>query len=589
MSYVQKQPMGAKRHIPVIRVSFHTETACYQTKGEVLDKTYVLDPTNQVLSVSTQKTMDSPAGAFTVQLVGDSWATKLKPNDLVVITAGYKTTASSGFEVDTVMVGLVDTIRTQRSAGDGTPEVSTAITGRDFGKVLIKSMLRFYPEVGFADKSKDQKFFLTDEGWLTLMSFFTNENITEGTPAVILDNIMREILQKLNDVSWTVWDESKKTPVPKRAKIGNVLRYAFERVNMFMPMILTADQFEGAIWNLMERASIKPFTELFVDVREGSEAWNNAGRPMVTPDIIEESSSPAKAAISGGNTQKGAYPSPRINFGTDQSAVMVVLRNTPFDKPTWEKLYTHDLPAVDVLEEELSLSDNEHYNLFWAGTTINPLGFDLKREAPPLFNESDAKRYGISPLEVQVEGLAISVDPTTGHNSLVSMSQAFSAKLKAWFEKNHEYLSGTITVRGKGSYRIGQRLLRKGIKREFYIEGVTQSFNVFSGWTTTLQVTRGMSTGTAPDHDNYLPKSVEVPPKKPTSAKTDAEIKADNYTVKLGDSLWNIAGQKKIYNDTSQWTKIWSANKDMLIKRDSRNAANHGQYIYVGQILRIPR
>lgn len=583
MAYIQKQNAGAKRYIPLVRVSFHTSTKCYQLKGEI--KSGQLDPTNHVLSVTTTKQMDSPAGAFTVSLAGDEWNAKLLPNDLVVIQMGYNT-VHGGVELDTVMVGLIDRVRRQRSAGSNT--VTTIVTGRDFGKVLIKSALKFYPELGAANpdaKKAGEKFFLTDDGWVTLMSFFTSEQITQGTPAVVLDNIMRYILPKLNDVEWTVWDESKKDPVSKKVDVTNVLRYNFAKVDMFLPLILSADQFEGAIWNLMERASIAPFTEMFVDVRQGSEAWNPGGKPRVVNETIEEASDASKTKFPKGN---GYYPVPRFSFGEDDSAVMVVLRNTPFYKDAWEQLFTHDLQAEDVLDEDLSFSDDEHYNLFWAGTTINPLGIDLKRVSPPMMNENNVKRYGISPLEVQIEGLAMDASDAEHPTLLEDLSKKYTQKLKDWFENNHVYLNGSMTVRGQGDYKIGHRLLRKGINREFYIEGVTQSFSVFDKWETTLQLTRGMGLGKAPQ-DSTAGSNDIAAPNKPTGQKTDDEIKGSFYTVKKGDSLWSIAANKQVYGKADLWTKLWDANKDALIARDGRNVSQHGKYIYPGQVLRIPK
>jgi len=576
MSYIMKTPMNANRYIPVVRVSFHTEKACYRVFGKARVEGEPIDPTNQVISVSTQKTLSAPAGSFSIQLVGDEWIEKLKPNDLVVISMGYKGITEKASALNTIMVGLIDSVRLFRTVGDGQPMVNTTITGRDFGKIFLKAMLRFYPEIGNASNRKGQKFFLTEEGWITLLGFFTNENIMKGTPAVILDNIIRLVLQKIVDVRWTVWDETKKIPTPKKVNIGNILRYSLGKVDMFMPMILAADQFEGPLWNLMERASIKPFTELFIDVRTSSE--------RLIPETIEQSSSPDKAKIAGGDIMKGAYPFPAFIFGDDHAKVLVVFRNTPFDKPLWDKLFANKLDPVDIIEEDLSFSDNEHYNLFWAGTVINPFGMDLKRVAPPLLNENEAKRYGLSPLEVQIEGLSIE-QSNDGHKTLLEgLSKSFSAKLKAWFEKNHEYLSGTLTVRGKGSYKIGQRLIREDIRREFYIEGVSQNFNMYESWTTTLEVTRGMRIGSIPDHTRYLEK-----PKKPVSQKTTKEIRYEYYTVKRGDTLWDIAAKKEIYGDAKKWTKIWEANKQMLIQRDKRNATDPGHWIYPGQILRIPR
>lgn len=588
--YIQKQANPAKRHIPIVRVSIHTQTKCYQVGAKINGKA-LDDPTNQVISVTTQKNMDSPVGAFTVQLIGDEWLSRIKSNDIVVIQMGYKT--RDGDKLNTVMVGLVDRVRSQRIAG--LPNVATTITGRDFGKILIKSQLKFYPELGKANPNTQnenedkngRKFFLTDEGWLTLMSFFKIDNAVKGTPATLLDIIMRYILPKLNEVAWTVWDEKPKVPVAKQVDITNILRYNFAKVDVFLPFIMTADQFEGVVWNMMERASIKPFTELFVDVRESSEAWNPEGVHRVVNEPIEQASDHSKTVFPVG---KGFYPNPRFSFGDDDSAVMVVLRNTPFDKELWQKLYVHDLQAEDVLEEDLSFSDDEHYNLFWAGTTVVPLGMnDLKFTAPPLWNEEDVKRYGLSALEVQIEGMSIEPTDPTAETSLQAMSKAWSARLKAWFERNHLYWNGSMTVRGKGNYKIGQRLLRKGIEKEFYIEGVSQNFNVFDRWETSLQLTRGMGIGAAPDHKVYIEKDKTNVVEKPTSEKSAEDVQKGYYTIKRGDSLWSIAAKPEVYGRGESWTKLWEANREMLIERDKRNVSSNGKYTYPGQVLRIPK
>lgn len=78
---------------------------------------------------------------------------------------------------------------------------------------------------------------------------------------------------------------------------------------------------------------------------------------------------------------------------------------------------------------------------------------------------------------------------------------------------------------------------------------------------------------------------------KPTTSTTKrpdakAATKPKTYKVKKGDELWSIA--KSIYKDSSQWTKIWNANKQMLIKRDKRNVEQSGKWIYPGQVLTIP-
>ncbi len=64
-----------------------------------------------------------------------------------------------------------------------------------------------------------------------------------------------------------------------------------------------------------------------------------------------------------------------------------------------------------------------------------------------------------------------------------------------------------------------------------------------------------------------------VSPQRPA----DTAPTTKNYTVVKGDSLWAIA--RKFYNDGSQYTKIYNANKDKI---------SNPNLIYPGQVLKIP-
>ncbi len=78
-------------------------------------------------------------------------------------------------------------------------------------------------------------------------------------------------------------------------------------------------------------------------------------------------------------------------------------------------------------------------------------------------------------------------------------------------------------------------------------------------------------------------KTVKVVENKATvqetreTTKSPAPKQETTYTVKSGDSLWNIA--KKLYGNGSDYTKIYDANKDKI--------SNPNQ-ISVGQVLTIP-
>lgn len=53
-----------------------------------------------------------------------------------------------------------------------------------------------------------------------------------------------------------------------------------------------------------------------------------------------------------------------------------------------------------------------------------------------------------------------------------------------------------------------------------------------------------------------------------------------SHTVVKGETLWDIAGYEQIYGDSTQWKRIYEANRDILSSPDS---------LKPGQELIIPR
>jgi LysM repeat protein len=558
--YLVKTPMSGKVYRPLIEVSFHSQNTVYTAKSGTVNKYgEKLNPNDVILSVTTQKQLDTPAGAWSMTLAGVQWAGRIRPQDIAVIKMGYAGEA----KLTTVMVGLVDKANRKMSmGGDGKPQLNSTITGRDFGKLFVKDVLKFYPEIAGKNASD---FFLTDVGWINLMKIFTTDSTMKGTPARIIWNIMQYIFPKIQDVSWKVWNETLPTPAAKTVLAKDLIHCMLGKIDFFMPFVFTADQYEGAIWNLVQRAAPATFTELFIDCRDPYEFWHASEAGRLVPHDIE---------LNTVETKSTNY----FRFGQDGVKITLCLRQTPFESAHKKNLKRHTITQMDVISEDMSISDEQHYNLFWAGTSINPLGIDLKRVAPPLMNEANAKKYGLNPLEVNVEGMEISAQTV-----LEGMSKEYTKKLKAWFENNHTYWSGTLEIRGKADIRIGQMVNYQSqtFNNEYYVEGVQHTHNLYQDWTTTLTLTRGMPVNTLVTAN----PPAATPPKKPPTSTTPKPT-STTYKVVKGDTLWAIAHRK--YGDPRKWTKIWEANKTMLIKRDRRNATDHGHWIFPAQLLIIP-
>lgn len=78
-------------------------------------------------------------------------------------------------------------------------------------------------------------------------------------------------------------------------------------------------------------------------------------------------------------------------------------------------------------------------------------------------------------------------------------------------------------------------------------------------------------------------------PAKSTTPKRSSKTKSKTYTVKSGDTLWDIA--VKYYKSGSQWKKIYNANKSAIekaAKKYGKKSSSNGWYIYPGTKLSIP-
>ena len=68
----------------------------------------------------------------------------------------------------------------------------------------------------------------------------------------------------------------------------------------------------------------------------------------------------------------------------------------------------------------------------------------------------------------------------------------FYEELFNWNIKNNVFANGTLVVKGRAAYKVGQRIITESENLEYYVEGVTHSFSCYGTWTTQLSVTRGI-------------------------------------------------------------------------------------------------
>lgn len=488
----------ARKYTPFVEVEFHTESGFYAITRDTGWND--IQPTRDLLNVSTIKDMGSPIGTFQMQLTaargsdGCSWYDRLDTNDLVVIKMGRPPEI-----MGTVMVGLIDEVRRINGIGtDGKPERRVLVRGSDFAKVF-NTELKFYPALVNDPDSTDDGFYQTDAGWQAMLNFFVGSDLVQGKPADMIKNALVKMLFRIVNVKYKFWDSA--TGV-KDMHLANILRFRLADTPNIIPFLLTMIDYEGAFWNFIERVSLKPFNELFVDTRgrlPGNEIPEYMGMvPNVAADSYYTDGDPITAYM----RKKGIATDPQTSatFGQDSAKVVLFLRNTPFEYEGWNNLFTHVVEYGDILNEDIGRSDHENYNTFLAYNSLSvPNSVNLKLLVKPVIDEENANKYGMKPLEVQIEGISVAEDQLTDG---ITAAKELSKKLHRWYHLNRHYKSGSVVVRGHAFYRIGQRLIISNCEYNkltgkwddliFYIEGVRQNFSVDArSWTTNLTLTRG--------------------------------------------------------------------------------------------------
>lgn len=192
-------------------------------------------------------------------------------------------------------------------------------------------------------------------------------------------------------------------------------------------------QFKGSLWNFIKELSNTPFNETYWEVVDDK------------PNLIH--------------------------------------RRTPFNKEDWLELPRTTIEDCDLVSDNTGRSDLETYSLFIVHQ--RQMSVEMSQACLPLWYPPYYSKYGLTNLEVSTVYVPAEYFNTEAHTQL-------QYDLFNWNIKNNVFENGTLVVKGKASYKIGQRVIIESNSMEYYVESVTHNFSVFGGWTTQLGVTRGI-------------------------------------------------------------------------------------------------
>lgn len=469
MAYTKTITLGNQTGGPIpTKISFFSQGALFtlngvsnQEPGSRLD--------GEIISVTTGKDLGSPTGNFTITLhnrpiqqpgplKGRYLSDVIGANDMVVISFRRGADPMLG-----AMIGVVAHAPTDiESVGAGGAKVNhVSITGFDLGKLLINAMIYYFKDIPLADLTK-----FAMRGWDFLG---TSGQFPAGTKAAITKAVLEAFFYTMSSLSY-------KRREGQKSDVRNVLSYRLGKTFGLIPVGPSFVEQEQSVFAFLQGITEKPWCELFVETAIDDQGFLNAMIP--SPEINSDTADPIDGARS-----------------------VLFMRETPFDKDAWEALPLFEIDDTVVIEATIG-GEPTIYNVFYArasGLGANDPQTNMSITGVALFNDVSALRHGYKPLVSDSRVFPIYVDQGTVEE-LKAVALRLTKQLYRWFAPSPDFRSGSITVQGNPAYKIGTRLRRTYLGRatalvqEFYIEGVSHSWEAFGGYRTTLRVTRGLPT-----------------------------------------------------------------------------------------------
>lgn len=532
---------------PRCRVSFHTDEALFSFEGGFPD------PTNELISVRTQKSLSQPTGTMTITLapreVGigsepkQDWFHRINPMDFVVVE--MKEDISKPWV--TVMVGFVDQVRENFVGGDR-PQRLITITASDFGKVLTRCNADFFTQV--ENKTEQQQFIKTRKQ----TNLYMNADSTSPVVGYLQSGMQHEIVNQVGNYYYinaerfgygyvyagdvTVFTKSTAAS-QKSAELANLMQQLPLNINM------GGNGTTGFFWDII----LKGQNNVFVDpslamanifVNWIYKVWNVATKIYTSKGAIQADLPSLlrfiiAKPINWGNVQ-WALPAASAYSGS-MWAFLQSLAALPFGE-MWVDI-REDLPIIlqykigytsQMYDNQTQptiqggISFNSAKEVFvwrpvpfdyddWTSITKHPINNKLIREQD--IGKSDFEvinAYWVTPLNLSdtftdvtsmipvildgqsavkygLQSFRVSTNIATVEPDAIKV---FSEKLYQWYKDNPQFLEGTITIKGRPNIRIGQRLYNEDTGYSFYIESVSHNWTNYEEYTTTLEVSRGM-------------------------------------------------------------------------------------------------
>lgn len=487
--------VNAKVYTPQVKVEIYGNKGTFGTGSN-------FDPTYDLLALSTNKTFSTPTGtaslSFKAGVTGagpsTTWLDLLHPMDFLVI----RLSAGDGSPIRTVFAGYITNITETANVQDPqNPQRAVSVTAYDMMLGLTLPQLIAPSNVTRVPVNQQGQSMVTK--WVPLFKGLVEANI--GTGGTTTGNWLQLFLSHAADLTVgkeklsptqllkyliryavaALFNPNISVQMPNHTATYSymeLLSLAFCSMSDFAYNAFQTGPFDGSLYQIFQSYLNPPFFEFFGDIRSSDQLSDVALHiPYYVGPVIEGAGMPEYIS------------------GPDSAQYYVIVRKTPFSQDDWSQLTSYELQPEDLIGYTLSLSTQNVVNYYLCySESINqllPPGFT--RQLPALGDADSILTYGYQPLVVPLYGLANadSIDQMT-----IEKVNTYTQELYSWYWKTPDMLSGTLTIRGEPSIRVGQRLSVPWWPMEAYVEGVQHNIVMFQSYTTQLTISRGTKAGT---------------------------------------------------------------------------------------------
>lgn len=464
---------------------------------EKLAKSYRLDISSQVQSVTYSKSMGSAAGSFSINLTNspnygsNDWKDILKRGYWLVIymtndgdllinsDVGPNIAKNRVGEAKRIRcIGYIERVGVRGTVQDNRSiDIGYTVTGRDFG--IVYEQTDIWHNLFQFDK------IMLDSIAQTALNITGNVRIHEAVKTVhdlfyfpmnipgakvnenksLLSIGLQWLLPKelCMDLGYNLSSLSKGTYWGALPGILDI-----SETGAGIAVEKPGDYLTGNAWDQLKRLSCPPFHELFCELKDD-------GKPSLTFRPIPW----------GLNQDK--YPQNKKNIQLFKDLKPVV-----------------KVPAVDLYDFDLGEDDHSRYNSFLATVSTGLINVEdnislLTGKDFPRNNSSSIRRHGFRPMHVTVDSIVKNEELGNGAADMIQLTE-FNEILYDYWNPAVFSESGSVDKLGTNDVKIGRVMKFNNdvpymCTKRYYIEGYTDSFTVGDNrereWTQSVNLTRG--------------------------------------------------------------------------------------------------